>query len=97
MRKKKEKHVGVATNYPPIKETLDMTHAKVTFDDLTIKYRKKNDNGALTQDTLSKVYPSRHAVAIIYGRLKGGSEAYLLSLINKIEREAAAEKIRSLT
>ncbi len=94
---KKEKHVGVADDYSPLNETLTMAVANVIIRDRFIYYYKKDDKGRASKEALTKEYPSRHAVQIIYGRLKKGQEAYLLSLINKIEQEKNKERIRSLT
>lgn len=91
-----KKRRGVADRYPRLSGDLDMAGAKVTFDGTKISYQKKDDDGKLTAATLSKSYP-RHACGIIYSRLKNGDEVYLLHLIQKVEREKTAEKIRRLS
>lgn len=91
-----KKRLGVAQRYPRLTGDIDMAGAKVTFDGTKITYQKKEDDGTLTEVMLSKSYP-RHACGIIYSRLKNGDEVYLLHLIQKIEREKTAEKIRRLS
>lgn len=85
------KKTGVAKEYEPLHDTLKCKQATVVFDDLKITYTRKSDG-----KVLKKTYPSRHSVQIIHGRLKGDNGAYLLTLMQKIENEQTAEKIRQL-
>jgi len=88
----KTKPEGVAEQYKPLRVILELPLAKVEINDLKIVYTRLSDN-----KVLKKTYPSRHTVQIIHGRLKGDNGAYLLSLMQKVENEDTAERIKQLS
>lgn len=94
---KKNHGEGVAENYAPVSETLNLKFAKVVIDDCVITYDKKLPNGQLYGTPLKKKYPSRHAVQVILGRLKKDNGAYLLRLMQKIENEQLDKRLKKFS
>lgn len=94
MKKKKEKHPGVAKEYPPIHETVENPLGTAVFEDTTVRYRLKGANGRKGAE-VRKTYPGRHAARILHGRLRGDATgAYLLALVQRIQLDQQKEAMR---